>query len=126
MAQRNVKELLPMKIKVGFNDTFFVWRDDKCNLSNLKEFASRQFNLEDSALQYEDDEGDRTFIVSDEDLMDALKCAQEEARKSLKIYTTSKTQTPDTDDGDDSNVEETQETNANNEVVITFLSCSVL
>ena len=79
-----------MKIKVILGQDIRLWRYSvsECNLSSLKEFVSSpsSFGLSSFWLQWEDDEGDRITLQEEHDLKGALCCAQEEDRKSLKIY----------------------------------------
>lgn len=79
-----------LKVKVILGNDIRRWRYNKSDniqqLSSLKEFVSSSFNINDFWLQYEDDEGDRLTLSSNNDFEDAFTCAQEEDRKSLKIY----------------------------------------
>ena len=79
-----------MKIKVILGHDIRLWRYSvsECTLSSLKEFVSSpsSFGLSRFWLQWEDDEGDRITLQEEQDFNGALTCAQEEDRKSLKIY----------------------------------------
>jgi len=79
-----------MKIKVILENDIRLWRysTTDCTLSSLKEFVSSpsSFGLAAFWLQWEDDEGDRITLQEEDDFNGALCCAQEEDRKSLKIY----------------------------------------
>ena len=77
-----------MKVKVILGNDIRRWRYNKSEskLSSLNDFVSSSFNLNNFWLQYEDDEGDRLTLSSENDFEDAWTCAQDEDRKSLKIY----------------------------------------
>lgn len=83
MSQANA-----MKVKVILGTDIRRWRHsaDSTNLSALRNFVTASFGIDQFWLQYEDDEGDRLTLSSPTDFDDALACALEEDRKSLKIY----------------------------------------
>jgi len=83
MSQANA-----MKVKVCLGTDIRRWRHsaDSTKLSSLRDFVTTSFNINQFWLQYEDDEGDRLTLSSPTDFDDALACALEEDRKSLKIY----------------------------------------
>lgn len=79
-----------MKIKVIQNKEIRVWKYPKhSKYQSLLGFVAKTFGLFDPnsfTLQYQDDEGDTINIRNDRDISDALQFAEEEGRKSLKIY----------------------------------------
>eukprot|EP01084_Bolivina_argentea_P225623 381225_1 len=85
MSQSNTTNT--MKVKVILGQDIRRWRYSKqSKLSSLNEFVASSFNLTTFWLQYEDDEGDRLTLSSQNDFEDAFACAEEENRKSLKVY----------------------------------------
>ena len=83
----SLSSLSTMKVKVILGKDIRRWRyAGNSTLLALNEFAASSFNLSSFWLQYEDDEGDRLTLSSQNDFEDAFACALEEERKSLKIY----------------------------------------
>jgi hypothetical protein len=79
-----------MKAKVIFGNDIRRWRyPESKKYQNLLEFVKQTFNFLDERqfyVQFEDDEGDRLTITSETDFEDAFSCAEQEERKSLKIF----------------------------------------
>eukprot|EP01084_Bolivina_argentea_P266225 451486_1 len=79
-----------MKVKVVHNKEIRVWKYPSRNkYRSLLSFIAKTFNLTNPStynLQYCDDEGDNINIRNDNDIDDALLCAKDESRKSLKIF----------------------------------------
>merc|ERR1719277_433189 len=76
-----------MKVKVILGNDIRRWRyTNESTLQSLNEFVASSFSLNTFWLQYEDEEGDRLTLSSQNDFEDALFCAMDEDRKSLKIY----------------------------------------
>jgi len=78
-----------MKVKVALGSDIRVWRRKQDDMQSLKNFASKSFEQllgVDFLLTYEDDEGERVTLTDDEDLTEAFECAEEEKRKSLKVF----------------------------------------
>ena len=79
-----------MKVKIVQNKDIRVWKYPSHNkYQSLLAYVAKTFGLSDPSqysLQYKDDEGDNINIKNDEDIDDALDCAMEESRKSLKIF----------------------------------------
>jgi len=78
-----------MKVKVTLGSDIRVWRRKKDDIQSLKSFVSKSFEqLQglDFLLTYQDDEGERVTLADNEDLQEAFECADEEKRKSLKVF----------------------------------------
>merc|ERR1719203_2221757 len=76
-----------MKVKVVLGNDTRRWRYTcSSTLLSLNTFIKESFNLNTFWLQYEDDEGDRLTLSTQNDFEDAFDCALNEERKSLKIY----------------------------------------
>eukprot|EP01083_Nonionella_stella_P158996 518115_1 len=76
-----------LKVKVNNNDDTRLWRNASPNdFEGLCSFISTTWNNTNFIAQYEDDEGDLITIASIQDLKDAFDFAQEENKKSLKIF----------------------------------------
>eukprot|EP01084_Bolivina_argentea_P053980 99013_1 len=77
-----------IRVKLNLNNRIIIWRYENKQLLLLKEFIVNEFNLNADAflLEYKDDESDQIVILNDDDLNDAFDIAQQEQRKSLKIF----------------------------------------
>jgi len=79
-----------MKVKVIFGNDIRRWRYPQSQrYQNLLNFIKQTFNFLDERqfyVQFEDDEGDRLTLTSETDFEDAFSCAEQEGRKSLKIF----------------------------------------
>lgn len=79
-----------MKVKVQFGSDIRRWRyPDSKRYQNLLSFIKQTFGFVDEKqfhVQFEDDEGDRLTLTSETDFEDAFSCAEQEGRKSLKIF----------------------------------------
>jgi len=79
-----------LKVKVQFGSDIRRWHYPQSKkYQNLLNFVKETFNFLDERqfyVQFEDDEGDRLTITSETDFEDAFSCAQQEDRKSLKIF----------------------------------------
>lgn len=80
-----------LKVKLVYANDTRLWKfiKEKHTYQDLLDFVSSTFDFKPSfsyCLQFEDDENDRLTISSDIDFQDAIECAIEEKRKSLKIY----------------------------------------
>eukprot|EP01083_Nonionella_stella_P060559 158105_1 len=94
MAQQQSTNI---RVKVQLDGRNIVWRynDQSKQLSFLNTFIHNGFNLNAFSLEYEDDENDRVLISNDDDLKDAFNIAQEQKRRSLKIYVCTNTNNAD-------------------------------
>jgi len=79
-----------MKVKVIFGSDIRRWRyPESKRYQNLLQFVKQTFNFLDERqfyVQFEDDEGDRLTLTTETDFEDAFSCAEQEGRKSLKIF----------------------------------------
>ena len=79
-----------MKVKIVFGDDMRRWRYPESNrFMSLRQFVKDTFKFSDDTsfyVQFADDEGDRVTITSERDFNDAFACAEQEKRKSLKIF----------------------------------------
>ena len=79
-----------MKVKIVYGDDMRRWRYPESNrFTLLIEFIRETFKFPNDSsffIQFEDDENDRVTITSETDFDDAFACAQQEKRKSLKIF----------------------------------------
>lgn len=79
-----------MKVKIVYGDDMRRWRFPETDkYESLATFIKDTFNFCDVSsfyIQFEDDENDKVTITCDNDLNDAFACAEQENRKSLKIF----------------------------------------
>jgi len=79
-----------MKVKVVFGSDIRRWRyPDKNRYQSITSFICKTFDFakeQDFYLQFEDDEGDRMTLSNESDFEDAFSTAEQENRKSLKVY----------------------------------------
>jgi len=79
-----------MKVKVQFGSDIRRWHYPQTKrYQNLLQFVKQTFNFLDERqfyVQFEDDEGDHLTLTSETDFEDAFSCAEQEGRKSLKIF----------------------------------------
>jgi len=83
-----------MKIKIQFRNDIHRWHQNGIqNYQSLLHFVKDKFKFvteEEFHIQFEDEENDRLTISSEPDFNDALSCAREEGRKSLKLFISKK------------------------------------
>jgi len=81
-----------MKVKVAFGEDIRHWHYPTENrYQNLVAFVEKTFKCDSKKkngyyFQFEDSEADKVTIATEQDLLDAFDCAEQEKRPSLKIF----------------------------------------